>query len=181
MSETNYKWYVLKAISGKEQKVKEYIEAACKTTDLGQYVSQVLVPTEKAVQVRNGKRIMKERLYLPGYVLVECDLKDECYPRLRNVPNVLGFLSDNRSTTPTPVRQSEVNKIIGNVDETETKDIEEFPFLVGENVKVTDGPFNGFKGVINEILTDKKKLKVEVTIFGRKSPLELSFNQVDKE
>ena len=91
MSESSFKWYVLKAISGKEQKVKEYIEAACKTTDLGKYVSQVLVPTEKTFTLRKGKRISKERVFLPGYVLVECKLIEECYPRLRNVPNVLGF------------------------------------------------------------------------------------------
>jgi transcriptional antiterminator NusG len=180
MSDNNFYWYVLKAISGKEQKVKEYIEAACKTTDIGRYVSQVLVPTEKTTtQSRTGKRVSKERLYLPGYVLVECRAISECASRLRAVPNVLGFLPNDR--IPTPVRQTEINRIVGNVDEQDIREVEEFPFLVGEKVKVADGPFNGFIGVINEILTDKKKIKVEVTIFGRKTPLELSFNQVDKE
>lgn len=181
MAENNLKWYVLKAISGKEAKVKEYIEAACKTTDLGQYVSQVLIPTEKVVQLRGNKRITKERTYLPGYVLVEANLVDECYPRLRNVPNVLGFLSDGKSVVPTPVRQSEVNRILGNINEQEENKLVEIPFVVGETVKVTDGPFKDFNGEIDEILADKRKLKVIVTVFGRKTPLELSFNQVVKE
>ncbi len=181
MADNNLKWYVLKAISGKEAKVKEYIEAACKTTDLGQYVSQVLIPTEKVVQLRGNKRITKERTYLPGYVLVEANLVDECYPRLRNVPNVLGFLSDGKSVVPTPVRQSEVNRILGNINEQEENKLIEIPFVVGETVKVTDGPFKDFNGEIDEILADKRKLKVIVTVFGRKTPLELSFNQVDKE
>lgn len=181
MAENNLKWYVLKAISGKEAKVKEYIEAACKTTDLGQYVSQVLIPTEKVIQLRGNKRVTKERTYLPGYVLVEANLVDECYPRLRNVPNVLGFLSDGKSVVPTPVRQSEVNRILGNINEQEENRMIEVPFMVGETVKVTDGPFKDFNGEIDEILADKRKLKVIVTVFGRKTPLELSFNQVDKE
>ncbi|MCM1035033.1 MAG: transcription termination/antitermination protein NusG [Paludibacter sp.] len=181
MADNEYKWYVLKAISGKEAKVKEYIEAACKTTELGQYVSQVLIPTEKVVQLRGGKRVIKERTFLPGYVLVEANLVDECYPRLRNVPNVLGFLSDGKSVLPTPVRQSEVNRILGNIDEQADNTVLEIPFMVGETVKVTDGPFNGFNGEVDEIMSDKRKLKVIVTVFGRKTPLELGFNQVDKE
>lgn len=181
MAEKDLKWYVLKAISGKEAKVKEYIEAACKTTDLGQYVSQVLIPTEKVVQMRGNKRVTKERNYLPGYVLVEANLVDECYPRLRNVPNVLGFLSDGKSVVPTPVRQAEVNRILGNINEQEESKSVEIPFVLGETVKVTDGPFKGFDGEINEILSEKRKLKVIVAVFGRKTPIELSFNQVDKE
>ena len=181
MAENDLKWYVLKAISGKEAKVKEYIEAACKTTDLGQYVSQVLIPTEKVVQMRGNKRVTKERNYLPGYVLVEANLADECYPRLRNVPNVLGFLSDGKSVVPTPVRQAEVNRILGNINEQEESKSVEIPFVLGESVKVTDGPFKGFDGEINEILFEKRKLKVIVAVFGRKTPIELSFNQVDKE
>lgn len=181
MAESDFKWYVLKAISGKEGKVKEYIEAAQKTSALGELVMQVLIPTEKVVTLKNGKRNIKDRVMLPGYVLVEANLTDECYPLLRNVPNVLGFLSDGKSIKPTPVRQSEVNRILGKIDEEVIPDVEEFPFLVGEKVKVTDGPFSGFVGLITEILTDKKKLRVEVVIFGRNTPLELSFNQVDKE
>ncbi len=185
MSENSYKWYVLKAISGKEQKVKEYIDAACKTSpDFAQYVSQVLIPTEKVIQLRNGKRVIKERNYLPGYVLVEAILVDESYPLLRNVPNVLGFLSDSKkSVLPTPVRQEEINHMIGkqNPDADTDEPILDIEFLKGETVKVVDGPFNGFNGEIDEIITEKRKLKVLVTVFGQKTPLELGFNQVVKE
>ena len=177
----DFKWYVLKAISGKEAKVKEYIETAMRTAGWDEFVSQVLIPTEKVVQLRGGKRVIKERNFLPGYVLVEANLVDECYPRLRNVPNVLGFLSDGKSVVPTPVRQSEINRILGNIDEQEETFATEIPFLVGETVKVTDGPFNGFNGEVAEIMSEKHKLKVIVTVFGRKTPLELGFNQVDKE
>ena len=177
----NFKWYVLKAISGKETKVKEYIETAMRTAGWDEFVSQVLIPTEKVMQLRNGKRIVKERTFLPGYVLVEANLVDECYPRLRNVPNVLGFLSTDRSSKPTPVRQAEINRILGNIDEQKEVSLNEIPFLVGETVKVTDGPFNGFNGEVAEIMQEKHKLKVIVTVFGRKTPLELGFNQVDKE
>jgi len=178
----NLKWYVLKSISGKEQKVKEAIEAACKNTDLGQYVSQVLIPTEKVVQVKNGKKVVKDHLFLPGYVLVEANLVRESYPLLRNIPNVLGFLSSGRlSTTPMPVRQAEINRILGVLDEKQVDLTQEISFLVGETVKVIAGPFNGFNGIITEVLADKKKLRMEVTIFGRKSPLELDYTEVEKE
>jgi len=183
MIENNLKWYVVRAISGKENKVKEYIESALVTSSLfREYVSQVLIPTEKVVTLKNGKRTIKERNLLPGYVLVECNLTDECYPLLRNIPNVLGFLSDSKSSTkPAPVPQSEINKIVGNAEIEEEDILNEELFLVGEKIKVTDGPFNGFNGMISEVLQDKRKLKVVVTIFDRQTPLELGFNQVAKE
>ncbi|MBQ0061022.1 MAG: transcription termination/antitermination protein NusG [Bacteroidaceae bacterium] len=179
MAEIEKKWYVLRAVSGKEAKVKEYLEAEIKNGLLGEYVSQVLIPAEKVVQNRNGKKVVKERNILPGYVLVEAALVGEVAHDLRNTPNVAGFLGglDN----PTPLRQSEVNRMLGTVDEmlvpTEEVNID---YAVGENVKVTDGPFNGFNGVIEEVSAEKKKLKVMVKIFGRKTPLELSFVQVEK-
>ncbi len=183
MIENNLKWYVLRAISGKENKVKEYIESALVTSSLfREYVSQVLIPTEKVVVLKNGKRSVKERNLLPGYVLVECNLTDECYPLLRNIPNVLGFLSESKSNTkPAPVPQSEINKIVGDVDVTEEELMMDDTYVVGEKIKVTDGPFNGFNGVISEVMQDKHKLKVVVTIFDRQTPLELGFNQVEKE
>ena len=180
MSEVQKKWYVLRAISGKEHKVKEYIDYEIAHTSLGDFVSQVLIPTEKTIQVRNGKKVVKERTYLPGYVLVEAALVGEVAHRLRNTPNVLGFLGglDN----PTPLRQAEVNRILGTVDELQdvTEDTN-IPYEVGETVKVTEGPFSGFNGIIEEVNTEKKKLKVMVKIFGRKTPLELGFMQVEKE
>ena len=180
MVEQEKKWYVLRAISGKEGKVKEYLDADIKNGNLGDYVSQVLIPTEKFYTMRNGKKIVKERSYLPGYVLVEAALVGEVAHHLRNTPNVLGFLGglDN----PTPLRQSEVNRILGTVDSlSEDPDQMAVSFEIGEIVKVNYGPFTGFNGVIEEINTEKKKLKVMVKIFGRKTPLELGFMQVEKE
>ena len=183
MAENNYKWYVLKAISGKENKVKEYIEGALVTSTLfKEYVSQVLIPTEKVVALRGNKRVVKERNMLPGYVLVECNLTDECYPLLRNIPNVLGFVADSKSSMKAkPVSQEEVNRLVGAVDDSSVDAMMDETFLVGERVKVTDGPFNGFEGVINEVAQDKRKLKVVVTIFDRQTPLELGYDQVAKE
>ena len=183
MAENNYKWYVLKAISGKENKVKEYIEGALVTSTLfKEYVSQVLIPTEKVVALRGNKRVVKERNMLPGYVLVECNLTDECYPLLRNIPNVLGFVTDSKSSMKAkPVSQEEVNRLVGTVDDASVDAMMDETFLVGERVKVTDGPFNGFEGVINEVAQDKRTLKVVVTIFDRQTPLELGYDQVAKE
>ena len=175
------KWYVLRAVSGKEAKVKEYVEAAMKHDPvLADNVGQVILPTEKYAMMRTGKRVIKERLYLPGYVLVEANLQGEVAHTLRFVPNVLGFLGglDN----PTPVRQSEVNRILGNAEESAVETAEmAIPYSVDETVKVTEGPFSGFSGIIEEVNTEKHKLKVMVKIFGRKTPLELGFTQVEKE
>ena len=174
-------WYVLRAVSGKEAKVKEYLEAAIKHDPLlTANVGQVIIPTEKYAQIRNGKRVIKERLYLPGYVLVEANLQGEVAHMLRFMPNVLGFLGglDN----PSPVKQEEVNRILGNAEEAAVDNIDmAIPYCVDETVKVTEGPFSGFSGVIEEVNAEKHKLKVMVKIFGRKTPLELAFNQVEKE
>ena len=181
MAETGMKWYVLRAVSGKEAKVKEYLEALMKHDRiLEANVGQILLPTEKYAQLRNGKRVIKEKLFLPGYVLVEANLQGEVAHTLRFTPNVLGFLGgmDN----PSPVRLSDINRILGKAEETALRTEEiTVPFVVDETVKVTDGPFSGFTGVIEEVNADNHKLKVNVKIFGRKTPLELSFNQVEKE
>ena len=173
-------WYVLRAVSSKETKVKEYIDAEIKNGRLGDHVSQVLIPTEKVVQVRGGKRIVKERTYLPGYVLVEAALVGETVHSLRNTPNVLGFLGgmDN----PTPLRESEVNRILGKVDEMQEDLVDVvIPYVEGEAVKVTDGPFSGFSGVIEKMDNEKKKVTVTVKVFGRSTGLDLGFTQVEKE
>lgn len=179
MTAPTKRWYVLRAVSGKESKVKEYLEADIHNSGLSDFVSQVLIPTEKVYSVRNGKKIVKERSYLPGYVLVEAALVGEVAHHLRNTPNVLGFLGG--SETPTPLRQSEVNRILGTVDELQETEEVSVTYIVGETVKVNVGPFSGFTGVIEEVNTEKKKLKVMVKIFGRKTPLELGFMQVEKE
>ncbi len=182
MSENSKKWYVLRAIGGKEKKVKEYIDNEIAIGDLKGYVEQVLIPTEKVYQIRNGKKISKERNFFPGYVLIEAALVGEVAHTLRNFPNVIGFLGDTKGGDPVPMRQSEVNRILGRVDElAETDEELNIPYVVGETVKVIDGPFNGFNGTIEEINEEKKKLQVMVKIFGRKTPLELSFMQVEKE
>ena len=181
MAEAGMKWYVLRAVSGKEAKVKEYLEALMKHNDvLASHVGQILLPTEKYAQLRNGKRVVKEKLFLPGYVLVEANLQGEVAHTLRFMPNVLGFLGglDN----PTPVRQADINRILGTAEDSVIRTEEVIiPFIVDEAVKVTDGPFSGFSGVIEEVNAEKHSLKVAVKIFGRKTPLELSFNQVEKE
>ncbi|MGC9151088.1 MAG: transcription termination/antitermination protein NusG [Microbacter sp.] len=181
MIETAQKWYVIRVISGKEHKVKEYIEAEIKNTNLGHFVTQVLIPTEKVVQIRNGKRITKEKSYLPGYILVEANLVGDVAHRLRQLPNVLGFLGE-KNDAPTPLRPSEVNRILGVMDELVDAEGEiDLTYSVGDSVKVIIGPFTGFTGVVEEVNVEKKKLKVMVKIFGRKTPLELGFLQVEKE
>ena len=180
MSEQVLKWYVIRAISGKEKKVKEYLESEISRLKLESYIQQILIPTEKVYQVRKGKKISKERNYFPGYVLIEAALVGEIPHIIRNIPNVLGFLGT--AGEPSPMRPAEVNRILGKVDElAEQAEGVNVPFIVGETVKVIDGPFNSFTGVIEEINEEKKKLKVMVKIFGRKTPLELSFLQVEKE
>jgi len=185
MSETTEKqWYVLRAIGGKEKKVKEYLEAEIRTLHLEDYIAQVLIPTEKVYQVRAGKKITKERVSYPGYVLVQAALVGEIPHILRNIPNVLGFLSDSKESSllATPIRQAEVNRILGRVDELAAGEEEnEVPYVVGEAVKVIDGPFASFIGTIDAIDNARKKLTVSVKIFGRKTPMELSFVQVEKE
>ena len=178
MSEIEKKWYVLRAVSGKESKVKEYLDADIKNSDLSEYVSQVLIPTEKVYQVRNGKKIVKERSYLPGYVLVEAALVGEVAHHLRNTPNVIGFLGG--SENPVPLRQSEVNRILGTVDELQEGGEElNVPYTVGETVKVTVGPALGSKGInimefckqFNARTQDKagKILPVIITYYADKS------------
>ncbi|MBK5194355.1 MAG: transcription termination/antitermination factor NusG [Flavobacteriaceae bacterium] len=182
MSENVKKWYVLRAIGGKEKKVKEYIENEIANAGLQDFVSQVLIPTEKVYQIRNGKKISKERNFFPGYVLIEACLVGEIPHILKSIPNIIGFLGDTKGGEPVPMRQSEVYRILGRVDEmAELGEEMNVPFVVGETVKVIDGPFNGFNGIIEKINEEKKKLEVMVKIFGRKTPLELSFMQVEKE
>lgn len=176
------KWYVVRAVSGKEKKAKEYIEMEINRLGMQDYVSQVLIPQEKVYQIRKGKKVSKERSFYPGYILIEALLVGEVPHTIKNVPNIIGFLGETKGGDPVPMRESEVNRILGKVDELAESDEElNIPFIVGETVKVIDGPFNSFSGVIEEINEEKKKLKVMVKIFGRKTPLELSYMQVEKE
>ena len=180
MAEKDNNWYVLKAVSGKELKVKEYIEAEQKHNELlARNDSQVLIPLEKHASVRNGKRSVKEKVSLPGYVFIQADLSGDIASLIRFMPNVLGFLGG--TDHPIPVKQNEINRMLGMAEETAIVEETDIPYEVNETVKVTDGPFSGFSGIIEEINTEKHKLKVMVKIFGRKTPLELGFMQVEKE
>jgi transcriptional antiterminator NusG len=175
------KWYVVRAISGKEKKVKQYIDAEITRLGISHLVPQVLIPTEKYYQMRDGKKIAKERNILPGYVLMEANLDAEIEHIIKNINSVIGFLGDKQGNA-IPMRPSEVSRILGKVDEMSAQgETMGVAFFIGEGVKVMDGPFNGFSGVIEEINEEKKKLKVMVKIFGRRTPLELNYMQVEKE
>lgn len=175
-------WYVVRAISGQEKKVKLYIESEIERLKLQDYVAQVLIPTEKVFEMRGGKKKIRERSFLPGYVLLEATLDGEVMQAIRDVPGVIGFLGTEKGQSPVPLRASEINKILGKVDEmNEVGETLDDPFVLGEPVKVMAGPFNGFSGTVEEIYDDKKKLKVMVKIFGRNTPVELNYYQVEKE
>ncbi len=182
MAEGKKAWYVLRAISGKEAKVKEVLDAAIRNTDLGNYVFQVLIPTEKVLTVRNGKKTVKERNLYSGYVFIEANLQGEVIHELRNTTNVIDFLgAKGKGMTPEPLRQSEVMRMLGTADL--LADVSEDglnDYMVGETVKVNFGPFSGFTGEIEEVDRERKKLKVMVKIFGRKTPLELENSQVER-
>ena len=182
MTELKKRWYVVRAVSGQEAKVKLYIEKEIEHLGMQDFVAQVLVPTEKVYQVRNGKKVTKERNYFPGYVMIEAALVGEVVHVIKSITSVIGFLGATKGGDPVPLRISEVNRILGKVDElAESEELMSVPYIVGETVKVVDGPFNGFNGLIEEINEEKRKLLVMVKIFGRKTPLELNFMQVEKE
>ena len=145
-------------------------------------MDEVLVPTEKVVQIRNGKKMNKERVYFPGYIMVKANLSGEIPHIIKSITNVIGFLGETKGGDPVPLRASEVNRMLGKVDELSLQADANIaiPFTIGETVKVIDGPFNGFDGTIEKINEEKRKLEVMVKIFGRKTPLELSYMQVEK-
>ena len=182
MSETDNKlqWYVLRTITGQEKRIKLYIESKVASLGFQAYVSQVLIPIEKVFQIRKGKKVTKEKNFYPGYAFVEADLSQgEVKHLIRFTPGVLGFLGVEE---PEPLRYHEVMRLLGKADElAENEDEAIGSFMVGESITVTDGPFNSFTGIIEEVNHEKKKLKVTVKIFGRKTPLELNFSQVVKE
>ena len=175
-------WYVLRAISGKEAKVKEVLDGAIRNTGLGDYVFQVLIPTEKVMSVKNGKKVIKEKNLYSGYVFVECILTGEVLYELRNTTNVIDFLRGRgKDAAPESLRESEVRRMLGAADELLDSASDGNDYIVGGAVKVTSGPFTGFDGIIEEVNREKKKLKVMVKIFGRKTPLELENSQVVRE
>lgn len=179
-------WYVVRAVGGKEFKVKEYLEAEIRRSHLEDRIFQVLVPTEKVYTVRNKKKVLKDKLLYTQYVLVEAIMDGQIPYIIRNIPHVLGFLGEtkeeSRKMIASPLSPQDVSRILGRVDELLEQDIEqEVPFVVGETVKVTDGPFSSFQGTIEAVNEETHKLTVSVKIFGRKTPMELSYTQVEKE
>ena len=187
-SESTKKWYVLRTAGGKEKKAVEYIDAQINAMHWRANIPQVFIPTEKVYQIKGGRKISKERTILPGYILIETEaMTGEMIHMLRNVPGVSGFIEEERTIDgvrkkiPVPMRAVDVNRILGKVDELAASDEElEVAFHAGEIVKVIDGPFNSFSGTIEDVNNEQKKLKVMVKIFGRQTPLELNFIQVEK-
>jgi len=175
------KWYVVRSVSGQENKIKAYLEAEVIRLKLEDYIEQVLVPTEKVIQIRNGKKVHKERVFFPGYIMVQASLAGEVPHIIKSINGVIGFLGETKGGEPVPLRQAEVNRMFGKVDELSVQDDNvNIPFVIGETIKVIDGPFNGFNGAVEKINEEKRKLEVMVKIFGRKTPLELSYMQVEK-
>ena len=179
------KWYVVRVVSGQEKKIKLYLENEVEREKLQEYIPQVLIPSEKVYEMRNGKKRVRERNFFPGYVLVSADLTHgEANHTVTSIPGVIGFLGNNSagsSKEPVPLRQSEINRILGKVDEAdEFEQTLDTPYIVGESVKVMDGPFSGFTGAVEEVFEERKKLNVMVKIFGRNTPVELNYMQVEK-
>jgi transcription termination/antitermination protein NusG len=175
------KWYVLRVISGKEKKVKEYLDKEVKINNWTNSIVQILCPVEKVFKVVNGKKQLREKTMFPGYILLEANngkLTDDIIHTIKNVTGVIHFLGKEH---PTALRKSEVNKMFGKMDEVSEQGIVYAdPYIVGETVKIVDGPFNDFNGTVEEVNQEKKKLKVVVKIFGRATPVELNYMQVEK-
>ena len=185
--EKENKWYVLRVVSGKEKKIKEYLDKDIVRNGWTEIVKQVFLPVEKVYKVQAGKKVMRERNFYPGYVMIEVagsKLNDDMVQHISNISNVMHFLTDGKGSKGNIIslRKAEVNKMLGKVDEMGDgpgMTMSE-PFIVGETIKIIDGPFNDFNGMVEEVHDEKKKLKVQVKIFGRATPVELNYMQVEK-
>ena len=180
------KWYMVRAVSGQERKAKEYLDNEIVQENFSEQIPQVLIPSEKIFEIRNGKKKSRDRNMFPGYIMVQADLSNgEVVHLIKNIPGIIGFLghsAGNASTPPVALRQGEVDRILGKVEEIDEFDEQlDIPYIVGETVKVMDGPFSGFTGTVEEVFEDRKKLNVTVKIFGRNTPVELNYIQVEKE
>tara|TARA_Y100000817_G_scaffold182616_1_gene142752 strand:- start:122 stop:646 length:525 start_codon:yes stop_codon:yes gene_type:complete len=171
-------WYIVQAYSGFENKVADNIKDVMTKNSLQSSLGEVLVPTHKVTEVKKGKRTQKQKKYFPGYVLVKLDLNKQIYHKIKNIQKVSGFLGPEGK--PVPVSENEVKKIMNQLSETEANPSAGITFEVGEKVRVCDGPFASFSGLVEEIDDDKSRLKVSVSIFGRPTPVDLEFNQVEK-
>ncbi|MFY7964018.1 MAG: transcription termination/antitermination protein NusG [Chitinophagaceae bacterium] len=180
------KWYVLRVVSGKERSVKEYLDKDIARNGWASIVRQVFLPMEKVFKVQNGKKVMREKNYFPGYVMLEVEdgkLTDDIVQHVSNISNIMHFLTDGKGSKGNIIslRKAEVNKMLGKVDEMNDIGVTiSEPFIIGETIKIIEGPFNDFNGVIEEVNDEKKKLKVTVKIFGRSTPVELNYMQVEK-
>ena len=172
-------WFSIRVISGKEVKARENILFEAEEANIGGNIEEIFVPTQKVVEVRQGKKRVREKVFFPGYILIKMELNDETRYIVENTQGVLNFIGSNN--IPVPLRSNEVSRIIGEVEKNEGKEVVECPFNVGDSVKVTDGPFDDFAGLVDEINKDKQKVKVMVSIFGRPTPVELDFFQVELE
>jgi transcriptional antiterminator NusG len=170
-------WYAVHTYSGHEQKAKKYLESAILTAGLQEKFGQVLIPTEQVTEMRNGKRSTSTRKFLPSYILVEMDLNKVTQNLVVSTPGITNFVG--AKGRPQPLRQDEVNRIMGQVDQTREAESTDIPFMAGDQVKVIDGPFADFTGFISEVNMERKKVKVMVSIFGRPTPVELDFLQVE--
>ncbi len=172
------KWYIVHAYSNFEKKVAEAIKQAAKDKGLDDMIEEIMVPTENVIEVRRGRKVETERRYFPGYVLVKMELSDQTYHLINEVPKVTGFLGTGKK--PLPVSQEEVNRIIGVIDESAESPRPTIIYEVGESVRVIDGPFASFSGIVEDVDDEAARLKVAVSIFGRATPVELEFSQVEK-
>ena len=171
-------WYIVQAYSGFEKKVADSIKDVMAKSSMETNLGEVLVPTHKVTEVKKGKRTQKQKKYFPGYILVKLDLNKQIYHKIKNLQKVSGFLGPEGK--PVPVSENEVKKIMNQITETETNPSAGITFEIGEKVRVCDGPFASFSGLVEEIDEDKLRLKVSVSIFGRPTPVDLEFNQVEK-
>ena len=180
------KWYMVRAVSGQERKAKDYLENEIDREDFSKFIPQVMIPSEKVYEMRNGKKRSRDRNMFPGYIMVQADLSNgEVSHLIKGIPGIIGFLGQKAgeaSTAPVSLRQVEVDRILGKVEEIDDFDEQlDTPYIVGETIKVMDGPFSGFTGIIEEVFEERRKLNVMVKIFGRNTPVELSYMQVEKE
>ncbi|HEX4740782.1 MAG TPA: transcription termination/antitermination protein NusG [Caulobacteraceae bacterium] len=177
-SNPNHKWYIVHAYSNFEKKVADSIREQARNQGLDDSFSEILVPTEDVVEIRRGRKINSERKFFPGYVLVKMDLSDEAYHLVKNTPKVTGFLGSG--SKPMPVSEREVARIIGAIEEGVERPKPTVRFEIGESVRVTDGPFASFNGSVEQVDEDRARLRVTVSIFGRATPVELEYGQVEK-